>query len=216
MHDEAKSAALSAQSAAISESIIIGLTGGYCSGKNQIASILEKKGFVAVDVDKLGHKALEISSPKVLEAFGKEVLDNTAQNKTTINRKALGKIVFSDPEKLLLLEAIVHPAMFSLVDDWLTENAHKNCLINAFVLYKMPQALRCKLIIEAHAPLYLRILRGKKRDGLKTIDIIKRILAQNEHLARRKNFLEKLIILTNKGSLATLEKKIDAALKDFQ
>jgi dephospho-CoA kinase len=75
---------------------IIGLTGGYCAGKNEAALCIEESGFRVIDVDKLGHKALELKTEALVRAFGRGILNPRGE----IDRRALGAIVFADPETL--------------------------------------------------------------------------------------------------------------------
>ncbi|MDA8411300.1 MAG: dephospho-CoA kinase, partial [Treponema sp.] len=93
--------------------ILIGLTGGYCAGKNTVAEMLERRGWTSIDVDRLGHQALEIARDEVVgrfdaetrERFGRGLIDAEGR----LDRKLLGAIVFSDPRKLAAHEAIIHP-----------------------------------------------------------------------------------------------------------
>lgn len=87
---------------------IIGLTGGSASGKSSVGQRLEALGAGLVDCDKLGHAAYLPGSPtlqKIVDQFGSSVLNEDG----TINRPALGGIVFSDRSKLEELNSIVWP-----------------------------------------------------------------------------------------------------------
>lgn len=94
--------------------ILIGLTGGIASGKSSVARLLEKKGAVVIDADKVWHELLKQNGPakqQVIERFGKEILGPHGE----VERPKLGKIVFSDSQALKDLEAISHPAIFGEV-----------------------------------------------------------------------------------------------------
>lgn len=88
---------------------VIGVTGGVGSGKSVVLSVLEKEyGAETILADLVAHDLMQPgakSYQQIVETFGIDVL-NTDQ---TINRQRLGKIVFSDPEKLEKLNAITHP-----------------------------------------------------------------------------------------------------------
>ena len=92
--------------------MLIGLTGLYCAGKNYIASILDSRGIPVLDVDKLGHQAIEREKEAIITRFGAIVLGTDGH----IDRRALGKQVFGEPEALAALEAIVHPAANALTE----------------------------------------------------------------------------------------------------
>ncbi|QGV81178.1 dephospho-CoA kinase [Streptomyces ficellus] len=86
----------------------VGLTGGIGAGKSEVSRLLSSYGAVVVDADKIAREVVEPGTPglaAVVEAFGPEVL--TAGG--ALDRPKLGSIVFSDPERLATLNAIVHP-----------------------------------------------------------------------------------------------------------
>ncbi|XP_065578840.1 bifunctional coenzyme A synthase-like isoform X2 [Artemia franciscana] len=92
---------------------VIGLTGGIASGKSSIAKRLENLGVFIVDCDALGHRAYLPGTKcfkDVLQAFGDEIKDANG----TINRKALGSIVFSNRDALNKLNSIVWPQIAEL------------------------------------------------------------------------------------------------------
>ena len=89
---------------------VIGVTGTIGSGKSLVGRLLEQMSIPVIDTDKVVHDLLNGDTPtraKVIERFGPEI----QQDDGTINRRALGGIVFSDSEARKELEAIVHPAV---------------------------------------------------------------------------------------------------------
>src|SRR5262245_56316135 len=86
----------------------VGLTGGVASGKSTVASILTDLGAVLVDADLLAREVVEPGTPglaAVVAEFGDQVLAEDG----TLDRPALGAIVFADPERRRVLEGILHP-----------------------------------------------------------------------------------------------------------
>ncbi|MEN3042003.1 MAG: dephospho-CoA kinase [Fervidobacterium sp.] len=77
--------------------MIICITGKIGTGKSTVSLFFKNLGFVYIDVDKLGHKAFELNTDLIRNEFG------------TSDRKEVGKIVFSNSEKLRNLESLVHP-----------------------------------------------------------------------------------------------------------
>ena len=125
------------QSRALLPSVyVVGLTGGTCSGKTTITKHLSSLGACIVDCDKLGHMTYETSTvtySRVVEAFGTGVLAKNG----SIDRKALGGIVFSDPDKMDLLNQIVRPAIADLVRAQVAAAAERGvgvCVLDAAVL----------------------------------------------------------------------------------
>jgi len=199
--------------------MIIGLTGGYCCGKNAAAAFLEARGWISIDVDRLGHEALAACADAVGKRFGPSVLDARGG----IDRKALGALVFSDPEALAAHEAIVHPAMFSLLEANIAgaesqaavEGREARVCVNAAILYKMPVATRCDAIIEVQAPLFARLARAKARDGLGTIAALKRILSQRPLWRLRPKTAPGIRFVENGGGMADFGAAMEAALESI-
>ena len=154
--------------------MIIGLTGTYCSGKNHIASMLEKRGFPVLDVDKLGHQVIETEKNAILSQFGNEVLDSDGK----INRKLLGQKVFGKVQELKVLEDIVHPAVNRESITWIKTQKHKTCFINAALLHKSVAFPNLDAIIIVHASFLTRLYRARKRDKLSFGDLLKRLRSQ--------------------------------------
>jgi dephospho-CoA kinase len=84
---------------------IIGLTGGVASGKNFVAEVFQKNGAAIFDADKEVHELLE-SHAEAIKEVKKNFPESVIGEK--ISRKLLGQIVFSDPQKLKILEKIIH------------------------------------------------------------------------------------------------------------
>jgi dephospho-CoA kinase len=90
--------------------ILVGLTGGIGSGKSTVSAALAERGALIVDADAIAREVQAPGSPvlaKLAERFGSDVL----QADGALDRPALASIVFSDPDALKDLNAIVHPAI---------------------------------------------------------------------------------------------------------
>lgn len=85
---------------------IIGLTGGIASGKNLISDIFKEKGAMVFDADQEVHDILKLDKTAILEvgnSFPQALVNGE------VDRKILGKAVFSDAKKIQILEGIIHP-----------------------------------------------------------------------------------------------------------
>ena len=153
--------------------MIIGLTGKYCAGKNYVAAILETRGLPVLDVDKLGYQALETEKKLILTQFGGDLQKEDG----SLDRRLLGQRVFGKPEKLKQLENIVHPPVNRMTEKWI-ESHSGNCVINAALLHRSVVFNRLDRIILVTAPLFIRLLRAKKRDKLSWPAIFKRFASQ--------------------------------------
>lgn len=139
--------------------MVIGVVGKSCSGKDEAVKYLVGAGFFEINVDKLGHEALENNKEKLIEAFGQIIIENGK-----VDRKVLGPIVFSDPDKLKTLNSITHPWMCEETERLTKE--HSNSVINAALLESMGLVRLCDEVLYVFAPLEQRLLRALKRDNI--------------------------------------------------
>lgn len=175
--------------------LLIGLTGPYCAGKNYVAQILEKRGLLVLDVDRLGHQALEQEKERILHTFGPSVLDERGK----LNRKELGRIVFGDPEKLRALEAIVHPRANELTLEWIEQHRDRPLVINAALLHRSIVFDKLAFIILVTAPWPVRLLRGIRRDHLSVPQAFLRIWQQRTFFTQYKNKNTDIYVVPNPG-----------------
>lgn len=189
---------------------LLGLTGLWAAGKNAAAALLEERGWRTVDVDRLGHAALESKAAEVAALLGPGVLDAAGRPV----RRAIGALVFADPDLLARYEALVHPAMNALVDAEIERAGADGAALclNAAVLYRMPHAARCDAIIEVRAVLPVRLRRGMRRDGLPLRAALARVRSQRSLLALGRKFAGKRSVLRNSGGPRALARALDALL----
>ncbi|MFE2057816.1 dephospho-CoA kinase [Streptomyces sp. NPDC059446] len=86
----------------------VGLTGGIGAGKSEVSRLLAQYGAVLIDADRIAREVVEPGTPgltAVVEAFGPSILRPDG----SLDRSALGAVVFADPERLATLNALVHP-----------------------------------------------------------------------------------------------------------
>jgi dephospho-CoA kinase len=94
--------------------VYLGLSGGIGSGKSTVSKILSDFGAVVIDADVIAREVLLSGTSgyeSAVAAFGPGILDE----KGSIDRKSLAKLVFENPNELAKLEAIVHPAVIARV-----------------------------------------------------------------------------------------------------
>ena len=194
---------------------VIAVTGRMASGKNAVCQILSQNGAVCVDADILVHAAIKNQNDKILQTFTPFAQQKNLiiQNDDgSVNRRALGELLFSDPNLLKMQEDIVYPEVTALTKEFINHNqkSGKLCVINATVLYKTPELLDlCDFIIFVDAPFIKRFLRARKRDGIKTSVLLKRFSAQKDLLNEYKACGKKIFVLKNNGNLTDLQKKLN-------
>ncbi len=148
----------------------VGLTGGIACGKTGVRREFERLGAATVDADDLAHQAIEPSQPAyrgIVSNFGREILDEEGR----IDRKKLGAIIFSQPEQRALLNEIVHPQVYILVDRWYSqvscrEPAPAFAIIDAALIVETGSYKRYDCIVVAHCPPEEQMQRLLRRDGL--------------------------------------------------
>ena len=133
-----------------------------------------------LDIDKLGHLAIENRKSAVITRFGNEIQNQPSDSGGSINRKLLGEKVFGRKTELEALEAIIHPEVNRLTGEWLAGYDGENCVLNAAVLHKSAVFPRLDCIVLVKAPLIVRFIRAKRRDKLPFTALMRRFSSQKE------------------------------------
>lgn len=94
----------------MTKKLIVGLTGSIASGKSTISSIFEKYGIPNVDADLVARQVVEPGTTGFIQVTSEFNLDSTDDG--SLNRRQLGEIVFSDPNKMAILNKIMQPLIF--------------------------------------------------------------------------------------------------------
>ncbi|GEP25550.1 MULTISPECIES: dephospho-CoA kinase [Cryobacterium] len=191
---------------------VIGLTGGIASGKSTVAKRLAELGAVGIDADQL---AREVVAPGTvgLAAIQAEFGDSVVLPDGSLNRPALGAIIFADPERRERLNAITHPAVRQLTRDRIA--AADAADPHAIVVYDVPLLAEAvagglvtfDLVVVVHADAATRIRRMIDLRGLTEAEATQRIGAQatdEERLAIAD------VVINNTGSIAATLAPVDA------
>jgi dephospho-CoA kinase len=155
---------------------IIGLTGGIGSGKTTIANHFMAAGVPVYIADDAARKLMQSAAiiQEIRSTFGGEIFENGI-----LNREKLAKIVFSNPEKLKLLNAIIHPAVKKHFRKWILNHQNSPFIIyEAAILFESGSYKDCDKIITVTAPMESRIQRVIQRDNASREQVLKRINAQ--------------------------------------
>lgn len=182
---------------------IVGLTGGIASGKSSVARILRGEGVAIVDADEIAREVVAVGSAglaAVVEAFGQGVL---AEDRT-LDRKALGAIVFAEPTKRRLLESITHPRIMARSLEKLGAIAGGEApygVYDAALLVENGTHRMMAALVVVAAPREVQVRRVVARDRLSEADAEARIDAQLP-LADKIAVADHVIV--NDGDLALL------------
>ena len=155
---------------------IIGLTGGIGSGKTTVANLFESLGIPVFNADDAAKQLMQNSSiikNQLIQQFGDKVYEQGQ-----LNRSYLASIVFADPEKLAILNAIVHPVTIQAALDWAQQQTSPYVIKEAALIFESNASEGLDFVIGVTAPLALRIERVMKRDQCTQAEVEKRMQHQ--------------------------------------
>ncbi|THI84908.1 MAG: dephospho-CoA kinase [Nitrospira sp. CG24A] len=161
--------------------ILVGLTGGVATGKSTVAKMFKQCGAIVIDADELAHEVVKPGKPawrEIVALFGKAVLNQDR----SLNRQALGNIIFGNPKKRRQLEHIIHPRVAREQQRLTRQAARKNP--KAVVIYDVPLLFeagideRVDRTIVVTANRETQIARLKTRNSLSRTEAIRRIRSQ--------------------------------------
>lgn len=188
--------------------VVIGLTGGPGTGKSTVASILARRGAAVIEADRLGHQAYAPGTEgwrTVVEAFGPEIVGPDG----TIDRRRLGAIVFSDPEKLRRLNAIIHPIIRRLITEQLERFRREGVrvvVIEAALLFEAGWEDLVDEVWVTEAPAEVAIARYVARTGLPEAEVRRRVAAQLDATEKVRRAHR---VIDTSGTLAAVERQVE-------
>ncbi len=185
--------------------MVIGLTGRSCAGKDEVASIFRQKGFYVIDEDHLGHVALDANLSKIHSSFPSAVVNGK------VDRKILGKLVFSDPSNLARLEQISHPWMKEETSRLVKEGLERGevVVINAAILVRLDLVSLCDEIVFVDAPFEIRARRAAIRDGIDEASFAKREANQKDIYPDFETFGKKIVKIINDHEKKQLYRQVE-------
>ncbi|WP_323588418.1 dephospho-CoA kinase [Aliarcobacter butzleri] len=186
----------------------IALTGGISTGKSTVCNLLKLHGFLTIDADKIAHKLLDENSSKIEEMFGKEYVENGK-----VLRKELGKIIFSNEENKLKLEALLHPLIKEEIikESKIYEEQNKPYFVDIPLFFeKMHYPISKSLVI--YTPKELQIQRLIKRDNIDEKEAKLKISNQMDIEEKRKLAN---IVIDNSKDLKHLQNEVERVIGEI-
>ena len=178
--------------------ILVGLTGGVATGKSTVAKMFEQCGAAVIKADLLARQVVEPGKPAwraIVKLFGKTVLNQDR----SLDRQALGSIVFCNRTKRRQLERIIHPRVAReqqrLVHRVAKRKPHAVVIYEVPLLFEAGVDKRVDKIIVVTADRETQIARLKKRNGLSRAEAIRRISSQMP-LAKKRQRSDHVLIGT--------------------
>lgn len=189
---------------------ILGLTGGIACGKSTISAYLKEFGLPVIDADECSRAVVEkgsIGLEKLTEIFGNKILENDG----TLNRKALGQIVFSDSEQLSLLNSVMEPLIREEISRRLNqENNADLVVLDAPLLIEQHYDKICDFIMTIDVPKKIQLERLIERDNLYEDEAKSRIESQLSS-RERNGFAD--VVIDSSGTVEQTRKQVIKWLK---
>ena len=186
---------------------LIGVTGGIASGKSTVVGMLRDLGAEAIDADLIYHGLVAPGSAllsDIASRFGPEVIAPDG----SLDRKALGNIVFADPASLTDLDRITHPAVIAAIDDLVAASASPVVTVDAVKLIESGHAAHCDSVWLVDCPPEQQVERLVTNRGLDRSEAERRVASRvwTPDLARHVD-----VTIDNGTGLATTRQQVAAA-----
>ena len=186
----------------------IALTGGISTGKSTVCNLFKLHGFLTIDADKIAHKLLDENSSKISDMFGSQYIQDGK-----VNRKELGKIIFSNEENKLKLEALLHPLIKEEIikESRVFELQNKPYFIDIPLFFeKMHYPIPRSLVV--YTPKEIQVQRLMKRDGINEQEALLKISNQWD-IEKKKELAD--MIIDNSRDLKYLQNEVERIIGDI-
>ena len=195
---------------------VIGLTGGIATGKSTASQLLQARGAVIIDADKLGHRVYEPDTrgfERVVNAFGHDIVKPDGQ----IDRRVLGGKVFGAPEEMDRLTAISWPEIRRMAIEDIAEARERDpeaiIVLEAAVLFEAGWQDLCDEVWTITTKLKTTIARLKTRNGLTAQQAVARIDSQ---MSNKERAALSDVKIDNSDDLEKFEKRIERQWRALQ
>ena len=188
--------------------LVIGLTGGIGTGKSEAARYLVSLGAKLIDADVVGHEAYRPHAEawrRVVEAFGEGILGPDNE----IDRRALGAIVFSDPDQLARLNGIMHPLMAAMVQeriDGFKDGGADAVVVEAALLFEAGWDSLVQEVWVTDSPVDVVVDRLAQRNGMSEEEARRRISSQ---MSREERLERADFVIDNSKDVDSMREAID-------
>jgi len=190
----------------------IGITGGIGSGKSAVTDRLRELGYTVIDADEVAREAAEPGEPALLR-LREEIGDDIFLENGALNRPALSKLIFHDPDVLMKVNTIFHPDIQSRIETKIKDcDENEVIFISAPLLFESAIDWKTDEVWLVTADEDIRIARVMKRDGISEADVRARM--DNQMSDDEKRVLSDVVI-DNSGTLEQLYKTIEGLLNNL-
>ncbi len=185
--------------------LVIGLTGNIGCGKSSLSQIFAQQNIKIIDADIIAREIY--NDEKLLSEIYKVFGSNIKNNDGSLNRKALGRIVFNDDEKLIQLNKMTHPLIRQRVSDKIDEYKNQNkemVILDAALLVESDYLNFIDKLLVVICNEDIQIERIKQRDNCSKEEALSRIKSQ---MSQEEKVKYADYIIDNSGTIEDLRKK---------
>lgn len=190
---------------------VVGITGGIGSGKSAVTDYLETLGVTIVDADKVARLVVEQGTDG-LAAITAHFGDDIVLSDGELDRAALRKIVFENPDERKVLEGITHPLIREEIARQLSEARSPYVVLSSPLLLESGQSTFADYVVVVDVPEDLQLARTMSRDD-NDENLVKRIMAAQ--LDRETRLARADTSIANDASLEALYRRVEALHQDL-
>ncbi len=182
--------------------IRVGITGSIGSGKTTVCRMFAALGIPVYDSDLEARRLMQEPplARRIAERFG-----DAMYRDGVLDRRALAARVFSDPNELVALNALVHPVVVEDFRRWTAEQRAPYLILESALLFEAGLQQDLDYVVVVTAPITSRVLRAQRRDGVSTEEVRRRMAAQmteEEYMARAD------FVIRNDSDLIALDERV--------
>jgi dephospho-CoA kinase len=176
----------------------VALTGSISTGKSSAVEILKQNGFQVIDADSIAHQVLDEQYQAIVKEFGEVFVKNEK-----VDRKLLGRIIFSDQKKRKVLEELLHPLIYDRIVEHSTvlDKSAEPYIVDIPLFFEGGRYNIDKVIV-VYAQKEQQLKRLMQREGYSKKEALARINVQIDIEEKRK---KATYVIDNSGDLKQLE-----------
>ncbi len=180
----------------------IALTGGIATGKSTVASLMLLNGIRVIDADTIAHKLLEQHHEWVAQTFGDAYVSRDG-----VDRDALGKLIFSNPEQKAVLEQFLHPKIRAEIEKQSSaQDRFRFPYLIDIPLFFEKKGYDIEESVVVYAPKEIQLERFMKRNGFSKEESLQRMASQMDIDEKRDRAT---YVIDNSGNLKHLQQECE-------
>lgn len=191
---------------------LIGVTGGIASGKSNVCNVIRNLGYKVIDSDAITHLLYQKGNSvynAIINTFGKEYLDSNLE----IDRKKLGKYIFSNEEAKNKLNSVTHPLILAKMKEEIDKSNDKIIFLDIPLLFEAKLEYLCDKIICVYLEESIQVQRLMERDHIDYDYAMLKIHSQMD-LNIKKDKAD--YVIHSKGSLDETEALVKTIINEIE